>query len=102
MTGGLQVQAYETYRALAAQGNDLRVEWFNWSERKPLPDLYHFIGFPHHLHRIAELVRHADRPYVCTLLLGSSRKGPQTWLAAMRHRLKAAVLRKRSSHDAVA
>ena len=101
MTGGLQVQAEETCRALAKLRDVLSVELFNWSERAPLPDLYHFIGFPPHLHRIAELVHQAGRPYVVTLLLGNARGLTRLWLASARHFAKAHILRQRQSRDAL-
>ena len=48
MTGGLQVQAEETCAALARLPG-VQAELFNWSERRALPDLYHFIGLPEHM-----------------------------------------------------
>lgn len=92
MTGGLQVQAAETCAALA-RIKGVEAELFNWSELRPLPDLYHFIGLPEHMNRITELVRQAGRPYLCTLLFGGSPDALRLRLAGVRHRLKAAVLR---------
>ena len=101
MTGGLQVQAEETSRALAKQGDGLSVELFNWSQRAPFPDIYHFIGFPPHLHRIAELIHQAGRPYVITLLLGNAQGRTRLWLARARHFAKVHILGQPQSGQAV-
>ena len=100
MTGGLQVQASETFQALSALGEGFSAGLFNWSENEPLPDVYHFIGFPTYLHRIAELIHHAGRPYVITVLLGSTGNRARRWLASARHFANAHVLRQRQSRDA--
>lgn len=100
MTGGLQVQAEETCIALARQPG-VEAELFNWSERRLLPDLYHFIGLPEHMNRITELVRQAGRPYFCTLLFGGRADAVKLRLAGLRHRLKAGVLRQRERRRAV-
>jgi len=96
MEGGLQEQAMESYRALVAKGAD--VELFNWCERKPLADIYHFMGFPPYLSKLMELVYLAGRPYVITMLFGARKR---VMLAAIRQRLKSQVLRQRSRYDAV-
>ena len=101
MTGGLQVQAEETCRALNALEGRVEAELFNWSERRPLADLYHLIGFPTHLHRLTELLREAGRPYVLTLLFGSSREWLRLWLAGIRQRVNSQVLRRRERYDAI-
>ena len=100
MTGGLQVQAEETCAALARL-EGVEAELFNWSERRPLPDLYHFIGLPDHMNRIAELVRAAGRPYLCTLLFGGSPGRLRLRLAALRHFLKANVARQAARQRAI-
>lgn len=101
MTGGLQVQARETFRALSELGEGLSAALFNWSEGESLADVYHFIGFPPHLHRIAELIDQAGRPYVITLLLGSNRQSTRLWLAAARHFGKMHIFRRRQGRDAI-
>ena len=101
MTGGLQVQANETFQALSALGEGLSAGLFKWSESEPLADVYHFIGFPPHLHRIAELIHQARRPYVITVLLGSTRNPARLWLASARHFANAHVLRQRQSRGAI-
>jgi glycosyltransferase involved in cell wall biosynthesis len=101
MTGGLQVQADETCRALAALGGGLEAELFNWSERRPLADLYHFIGFPPHLHRLTELLRQAGRPYVITMLFGGSQDSRKLWMAKIRRTAKSHLLRSRERFDAI-
>ncbi len=88
MTGGLQVQAAETLRALSRSGGPFVPEFFEWSVRAALPDVYHFVGFPPYLQRIAELIRQAGRPYVVTLLLGNLGGPFRLGSAAVRHRLK--------------
>lgn len=102
MTGGLQVQAEETWRALNLLGDGISAELFNWSERKPLPDLYHFISFQPFFHRIAGLIRQAGRPYVITLLFGSSQERGQIRRAALRQYFKSQVLRRRERYEAIA
>jgi glycosyltransferase involved in cell wall biosynthesis len=92
MTGGLQVQAIETWVALNALGEDLQAELFSWSDHRPLPDLYHFIGFPPHCGSIAELVRQAGRPYVVTMLLGNPRRGWWLRLALLKQQIMSTVL----------
>lgn len=71
MTGGVQVQARETCRALVKVGVD--AEMFVWSGSRPLASIYHFIGFPQHLACVADLMREGGKPYVCTILAGSVR-----------------------------
>jgi glycosyltransferase involved in cell wall biosynthesis len=101
MTGGLQVQALETYRALVRLCGADSVELFNWSERRPLADIYHFLGFPPHVHRLAELVHEAGRAYFCTILFGNSRDNSRLWAAMIRHFLKLRVLRQPQSDQAI-
>lgn len=95
MAGGLQVQAEETCTAVAALGGDIACELFDWSSRQPPADVYHFIGLPSHMVRIAELVAAHKRPYLVTLLLGAPSPGAVR-LATARNWLKAAVAREHS------
>lgn len=95
MAGGLQVQAEETGTAVAALGGDITCELFDWSSRQPPADVYHFIGLPPHMARIAELVAAHKRPYLVTLLLGAPSPGAVR-LATARNWLKAAVAREHS------
>ena len=89
ISGGLQMQAREIHRALEQKPADISVEMFEWAQARPLADLYHFIGFPSYLHRIAEFVRQARRPYACTIMMGNSCQRIPRMTAAFRHRLKA-------------
>ena len=87
MPGGVQVQAVETFRALSLlPGLDVRL--FEWSATEPPADLYHFIGFPRHLAPVANLVRRAGKPYVCTLLTGAGNDTVRRRLAALRQRAR--------------
>jgi len=87
MVGGLQVQAVETLEAVAARDETIACEMFDWSSRQPPADVYHFIGFPPHMARVAELVTASGRPWVVSLLLGApsagtvSRRHPRPILA---------------------
>src|SRR5438477_5170031 len=101
MTGGLQVQAEETHRALATLNGEIDPELFNWSERRPLADLYHFIGFPPYLARISELLRDARRPYLVTMLFGNSREPWRAWLARARQLVNSQLLRRRECYEAI-
>lgn len=101
MTGGLQVQALRTFDALSALGGDVDPELFDWSKTASASDLYHFIGFPPYLVRIAELVRQMGRPYVLTLLFGSNRDPISLWAAAGRRFFASEILRKRGRSDAI-
>jgi glycosyltransferase involved in cell wall biosynthesis len=101
MTGGLQVQAEQTFRALATLGHGLEAELFNWSDHRPLADLYHFIGFPPHLERVTELLRKAGRPYLITLLFGGNHRPVRLGLARLRRWGKSRVLRRRAREDAI-
>ncbi len=101
MTGGLQVQAEETYRALAELKGEVTTELFNWSMRQPLADLYHFIGFPPYLSRITELLRQAGRPYVLTMLFGSGCDPARTWLARARQLVNSQLLRRHQRYDSI-
>lgn len=92
MTGGLQVQAVETCAAVAAVGGDIQCELFDWSSRQPLADVYHFIGMPPHMVRIAELVAAQRRPFLVTLLLGAPSPGAVR-LATARSWLKSVLAR---------
>ena len=89
MTGGLQVQALETWRAINALKGGVTAELFNWSEARSLPDLYHLVGLPPYLARVAELIHDARRPYVLTLLFGSSLSRLGLALKGVRLRVKA-------------
>jgi glycosyltransferase involved in cell wall biosynthesis len=101
MTGGLQVQAEETCRALNAVGEGVSAELFSWSEKRPLPDLYHFVSLPPYLIRLTELVRCAGRPYVLTLLFGGVRSSLRLRRAATRRWIRAHLLRQPGRSDAV-
>ncbi|MGA2174042.1 MAG: glycosyltransferase [Verrucomicrobiota bacterium] len=98
MTGGLQVQAVETCRALSSVDGNMSAELFDWSKTETPPDLYHFIGFPSHLHRIAELVHQAGRPYLITVLLGGPRSSLRLRMAAAR-RLAGSMLSGEKDRD---
>ncbi|MDB6026133.1 MAG: glycosyl transferase group 1 [Verrucomicrobiales bacterium] len=100
MTGGLQVQAFATHKALSGLGG-VNAELFNWSDDKPAHDLYHFIGFPPYLTRITELVRQAERPYILTMLFGSTRQWTQLWPGKIKQFGKSQILRQRSRYEAV-
>jgi glycosyltransferase involved in cell wall biosynthesis len=101
MTGGLQFQAEETCWALNTFGSGVQAELFNWSERRPLADVYHFIGFPSYLHGISRLLRQHGRPYVVTLLFGSTQKRLALWLVAVRQFANSQLLRVRDRYDAI-
>ena len=101
MTGGLQVQAIETYRALSVLSEQTQPELFNWSELEPPADLYHFVGFPSHLHRISQLVRQAKRPYLITLLFGCPRDPWVLWNARIRQYTKSHLLGRRERYNAI-
>ena len=49
MTGGLQIQAVETCKALAVLGGGMTAEMFDWSKTEKSYDLYHFIELPEHM-----------------------------------------------------
>ena len=99
MTGGMQVQARETFAALRALG--VPVEWFDWVAECAPADLYHFIGLPPYLARLAALVRAAGKPYVCTVLCGRRPGLVGLTAAQVRHFLKTTVLREREYHEAL-
>ena len=92
MAGGLQVQAVETCEAVSSLGGDIQCELFDWSSRQPPADVYHFIGLPAHMTRLAELVAASGRPWLVTLLLGAPAPGAVK-LAAARSWLKTALVR---------
>jgi glycosyltransferase involved in cell wall biosynthesis len=75
---------------------------FAWSTEHPLPDLFHFIGFPPYLARIAELVRQKQKPYVITLLFGSQRNRADLIAFAARRAIKAKLSSSWQISDAVA
>ncbi|HUD46893.1 MAG TPA: glycosyltransferase family 4 protein [Candidatus Baltobacteraceae bacterium] len=102
MTGGLQVQAVETWKALSALGGGMTAELFDWSKTDTPCDLYHFISLPPHLNKIAELVREAGRPYVVTLVLGGLRNPFQLRLRAARWRIGSVIRGGNESDRAVA
>lgn len=93
MTGGLQVQAEETCTALNQLGADVSAELFNWSEKRPLPDVYHFIGFPRYLSCLSQLIHSAGRPYFITMLFGGRLSRGTLWEARLRMLAKALILR---------
>lgn len=101
MTGGLQVQAEETCKALQKLGDEVTATLFNWSDVKQPADIYHFIGFPPYLYRLMELVKSAGRPYVITMLFGGVRSSFNLRLASMRRWMKSEILRLRSRQDAI-
>jgi glycosyltransferase involved in cell wall biosynthesis len=101
MTGGLQVQAVETRNALSSLGGNMSAELFEWSKTGIPCDLYHFIGFPGHLHRIAELVHQAGRPYIVTMLFGGVRNPFQLRKAAARRWIGSNVLGKKDRDNAI-
>jgi glycosyltransferase involved in cell wall biosynthesis len=101
MTGGLQVQAEETYRALARLDGAITAGLFNWSEQRPLADVYHFIGFPSYLQQLTKLVRDAGRPYLLTLLFGGGGEPVQLWMARARQLLNSQVLRRRQRYNEI-
>lgn len=100
MTGGLQVQAEGTFKALCAAGVD--AEMLEWSSPSPVADLYHFVGFPPPMASIAGLVRAAGKPYVCTVLFGGVRSPLQMTVARIRRAAKAAFFGQREYHRALA
>ena len=102
MPGGLQIQARKTYQAINAAGTDFQAELFAWSERDPLPDLYHFMGFPPHQHAIANLIKTAKVPYVVTILFGCPDNQLAMRMASLRHRMKVAWLRLAGKRQTVA
>jgi glycosyltransferase involved in cell wall biosynthesis len=68
MTGGLQVQAVETCKALSSLGAGMTAELFDWSKTEAPYDLYHFVSVSSSSYKTAELVHQAGHPYVITLL----------------------------------
>lgn len=92
MVGGLQVQAVETLEAVAARDETIACEMFDWSSRQPPADVYHFIGFPPHMARVAELVTASGKPWLVSLLLGAPSAGTVK-MATARSWLRAAVTR---------
>jgi glycosyltransferase involved in cell wall biosynthesis len=101
MTGGLQVQAVETCKALSSLGGGLTAELFDWSKAETPCDLYHFVSCPPHLYRIAELVHQAGRPYVITMLFGSLRKRLDLRISAGRRLISSKVLGKNERDNAI-
>lgn len=101
MTGGLQVQAIETCKALQSLNGKISAELFDWSATGELFDLYHFIGFPNHMHKIAELVWQSGRPYVITLLCGSPRNGLGLRIKAVRRLMSSTLPNKRARDRAI-
>lgn len=101
MTGGLQVQANDTFKALKRYAPEVEVTLFNWSESKELADVYHFIGFPPYMSRVMELVKAAGRPYVITMLFGCPTSRLTLCFATMRRWMKSEILRLRSRQDAI-
>lgn len=102
ISGGLQVQAIETFQALRNNSeNGISVNLLNWSEDLVPADLYHFIGFPPYLERIAELVRQARRPYMITLLMGGIGHPASVWAASLRRVVKSTLLKGGGRSDAI-
>ena len=101
MTGGLQVQANDTFKAIKRYAPEVDVRLFNWSENKELADVYHFIGFPPYMARVMELVKAAGRPYIITMLFGCPTSTLTLCLATMRRWMKSEILRLRSRQDAI-
>lgn len=102
MTGGLQVQAVETCKALAALGGGMTAELFDWSKTESPCELYHFMGLPDHLVRIAELVNETGRASVITMLFGGLPDGVQMRMAAARRALRSRVLNERGRDRVIA
>lgn len=102
MTGGLQVQAVETCKALSSLGGGMKAELFEWSKTGIPCDLYHFVSLPPHLYRIAELVRQAGRPYVITVLLAGWRGPCSLRKLAARVLLDSVCRRRRECDRAIA
>ena len=101
MSGGTLVQAEETCEALAATGDGLTAELFNWSEYRSLPDLYHFVSIQPHFYPILELIRQIGRPYLLTLLSPNPAGGPRLWVSAARHFVKVKCLRRVELYRAI-
>jgi glycosyltransferase involved in cell wall biosynthesis len=101
MTGGLQVQAVETCKALSSLDGGMSAELFEWSKTGTPCDLYHFIGFPGHLHRIAELVHQAGRPYVVTMLFGCPHNRLDLRISAVRRLISSTLLGKKEREKAI-
>jgi glycosyltransferase involved in cell wall biosynthesis len=79
MTGGTLVQAEKTCEALIRLGSGLDAELFNWSDRRPMADLYHFISIQPYQYAIAEMIRIRRRPYVITSISGMPRGRHVPW-----------------------
>jgi glycosyltransferase involved in cell wall biosynthesis len=90
MTGGLQVQAVETWKALLSLGGEMSAELFDWSKAETPADLYHFVSLTNF--GIAELVRKAGRPYVYTMLLCGVNNALRLRVRAARRLLKSTFL----------
>lgn len=99
MTGGVQVQALATFKALKEQG--LNVELFSWCAEIPPADLYHFVGFPSYLSSLAALLHRKGIPYVCTILCGGHRSRTTLWAARLRHNLNAVLPCRPEYHESV-
>ena len=101
MAGGLQVYAEELCAVLNQHGGDVQAELFAWSDHRPLPDLFHFVGFPPHWSEIAPLIRHAGVPYVSTMLFGNPRNDHSFRMARLRHWATTRILRRQGFDRAV-
>lgn len=83
----MQVQAEEIHRALLARG--VNAEMFDWTAKMPA-DIYHFVGLPTYLSTVVQLVWHAGKPYVCTVMSD----GMHHPLRRMKARVKFAIERR--------
>jgi glycosyltransferase involved in cell wall biosynthesis len=101
MTGGLQVQAVEMCKALSLLDPGMTAELLEWSNAGAPCDLYHFIGFPNHMHRIIELVRQAGRPDVITMLFGSPQSSNRVRIMAVRRLISSRLLGKKGRDEAI-
>jgi glycosyltransferase involved in cell wall biosynthesis len=99
MTGGLQVQAVETCKALSSLNGGMTAELFDWSKADTPADLYHFISLSHF--GLADLVRKAGRPYLITILFGGVHNSFQLRLAAARRLASSMLLGKKDRDKAI-
>jgi glycosyltransferase involved in cell wall biosynthesis len=99
MSGGLQIQALATYKALRDRAQN--AELFEWTSPAPVADLYHFIGFPPYMAGLATLLRAKNIPYICTVLCGGRRTLPEMWSARLRHYLNAQLPGRGEYHQAI-
>lgn len=99
MTGGLQVQAVETLKALSSLNGGMTAELFDWSKAETPADLYHFISISHF--GLPGLVHKAGRPYVYTVLLSGVRNPLRLRIRAARRLLASALLARNEPRQAL-